>query len=79
MGMIPQYFAKVTIMNIFTAIGQTLNSCVSVLTAAARTTEKTVILVENEVDLLHVGQSIRITSVKSELTSLIHRLPLEQS
>ena len=66
-------------MNIFTAVGHTLSSLVSVLTATARTTEKTVSLVENEVDLLHVEQNIRITSVKSELATLVHQLQLEQS
>jgi len=60
-------------MNVFQAVGQSLNSLVAVLTATARTTEKTVQLVENEVDLLHTEQDIRITSVRAELATLINQ------
>lgn len=65
-------------MNVFQAVGQSLNSLVSVLTATARTTEKTVQLLENEVDLLHTEQNIRITSVRSELATLINQEKLPE-
>ena len=65
-------------MNIFKAIGETLNSIVSVLTAAARTTEKSVHLVENEVDILKEEQNIRISSTRAELATLIQQPQLDQ-
>ena len=58
-------------MNIFTAIGQTLSSSVSVLTAVARTAEKTIHLAENEVDLLKEEQGIRISTIKANHATLI--------
>ena len=66
-------------MNVFQAIGETLNSAVSVLTTAARTTDKTMQLVENEVDMLHSEQDIRISTVRSQLATVIHQEKLEQS
>lgn len=65
-------------MNIFKAIGETLNSFVLVLTAAARTAEKTVILVENEVDILHEEQHIRISETRAELATLVNQPQLEK-
>ena len=65
-------------MNIFKAIGETLNSIVSVLTAAARTTEKSVILLENEVDLLNKEQNIRISSAGAKLAIVNQQAQLEQ-
>jgi hypothetical protein len=66
-------------MNVFQAIGQTLNSFVAVLTAAARTTEKGVQLVENEVDLLKEEQNIRICTARAQLASLPHHQSQVQS
>ncbi len=60
-------------MNLFQAIGQTINSCVSVIITAARTTEKSVQLVENEVDMLHKEQIVRLSLVGSDLTVLPHK------
>ncbi len=63
----------VTEMNIFKAIGETFSSMVGTVVATARTTEKTIQLVENEVDILKEEQNIRTTTIKAELTALIHQ------
>ncbi len=60
-------------MNIFTAIGKILNSFTGAFVAVARTTEKTVELVENEMDNLNLEQQIRLDKVKAE------RIELQQS
>lgn len=65
------------IMNVFKAIGETLAATVGVVTTAARTTEKTVQLVENEVDILHEEQNVRITTTKAQLTALLNQPQLE--
>lgn len=65
-------------MNIFKAIGETLGASVGVLTSVARTTEKSVQLVENEVDILKEEQNIRIATTKAKLGTIIHQPQLEQ-
>lgn len=65
-------------MNIFKAIGETLEATVGVVTTAARTTEKSVQLVENEVDILKEEQNIRVTTTRAKLSTLIHQPQLEQ-
>ncbi len=57
-------------MNLFTAIGKILNSFTGAFVAVARTTEKTVELVENEVDNLSLEQHLRLDAVKAERTEL---------
>ena len=64
-------------MNIFTAIGETLNSSVSILTTVARTSEKSIRLIENEVDLISEEQYIRISRAKSELATIVNQPQLE--
>jgi len=49
-------------MNIFTAVGKTLESLVSIITSVSRTTEDTVLLVEKEVLNLHELQDSRFNS-----------------
>lgn len=56
-------------ISIFDAIGQTLAATVGVFTSTARTAEKTVNLVEKEVDMLHLMQDQRIIDTKAELTA----------
>ena len=50
-------------MNIFTAIGVTLSSATGFITSTARTMEKTVLLVEKEVDSMHDGDVITVKSI----------------
>ena len=78
MGISPKSFAKEIKMNIFTAIGETLNSSVSILTTVARTAEKSVRLVETEVDVLSEEQYLRISTSKAELATVINQQQLEQ-
>ena len=54
-------------IGIFDAIGQTLAATVGVFTSTARTAEKSVNLVEKEVDVLHLMQDKRIADTKQEL------------
>lgn len=64
-------------MNIFKAIGETLEATVGVVTTASRTCEKTVQLAENEVDILKAEQDIRISATRAELATLIHQPQIE--
>ena len=61
--------ASVHSISVFDAIGQTLAATVGVFTSTARTAEKTVNLVEKEVDMLHLMQDQRIIDTKAELTA----------
>jgi len=56
-------------ISIFDAIGQTLAATVGVFTSTARTAEKSVNLVEKEVDMLHLMQDQRILETKADLLS----------
>lgn len=51
-------------MNIFTSIGTVLNSTTGFITSTARTMEKTVLLVEREVDNMHEGDVITVKQIK---------------
>ena len=66
-------------MNIFTATGHILNSYVAVITSSARAIEKTVNLVENEIDLLGEEQNIRISTTRAELVTLLPQKPVGQT
>lgn len=65
-------------MNIFTATGHILNSYVAVFTSSARAIEKTVNLVEKEVDLLGEEQNIRISTARAELATLLPQKAVSQ-
>ena len=65
-------------MNVFKAIGETLDATVGVVTATARTAEKSVKLVESEVDILNAEQGVRINTAKAKLGTIIHQPQLEQ-
>ena len=52
--------------SLWTDIKSTLRSVFGAIVAAARTTEKAVILVENEVDNLNEMQEIRLDMTKAE-------------
>ncbi len=54
----------------FKAIGTTINALTNIIVAASRTTEKTVLLAENEVDMLREEQEQRLTSQRIELNQL---------
>jgi len=58
-------------LSLFDAIGQTLAATVGVFTSTARTAEKTVNLVEKEVDMLHLMQDQRIVETKQELMQAV--------
>ena len=50
-------------MNIFTAVGVIFTSATGFITSTARTMEKTVLLVEKEVDNMHEGDSITVKKI----------------
>ena len=54
-------------------------SATNVIVVLCTTTEKSVQLVEAEVDILKEVQNIRISSTKTELATLISQAQLEQS
>jgi hypothetical protein len=58
----------------FRAIGTTLNALTNIVVALSRTTEKTVMLAENEVDMLHEEQQHRLTTQRIELSTLTAQL-----
>jgi hypothetical protein len=51
-------------MNIFNALGTVINSTTGFITSTARTMEKTVLLVEKEVDNMHEGDVITVKQIK---------------
>lgn len=66
-------------MHVFQAIGLTLNSIVSVVTTTARTADKTISLVELEVDQISAEQSLRLATTRSEAATLIHQEPQKKA
>ncbi len=54
----------------FRSISATINALTNIIVAASRTTEKTVLLAENEVDMLREEQEQRLTSQRIELNQL---------
>jgi len=50
-------------MNIFTTFGVIINSFTGFITSTARTMEKTVLLIEREVDSMHEGDEITVKSI----------------
>jgi hypothetical protein len=50
-------------MNIFKATGVIFSSITGFITSTARTMEKTVLLVEREVDDMHEGETITVKSI----------------
>jgi hypothetical protein len=62
----------------FRAIGATIQAITNIIVALSRTTEKTVQLCENEVDMLQFEQKHRLTSQRMELEALIKQAQLEQ-
>jgi len=54
----------------FRAIGATIQALTNIVVALSRTTEKTVQLAENEVDMLHQEQQHRLTRQRIELSAL---------
>ena len=54
----------------FRAIGATIQALTNIVVALSRTTEKTVQLAENEVDMLNEEQQHRLTRQRIELSSL---------
>jgi len=58
-------------MKIWTNINLVIDSLANTIVAVARTTEKSVILVENEVDGLSVAQQSRIAQEKREFNALL--------
>ena len=54
----------------FKAIGATIQALTNIVVALSRTTEKTVQLAENEVDMLNEEQQHRLTRQRIELSSL---------
>lgn len=62
----------------FRAISTTLNALTNIIVVLSRTTEKTVQLIENEVEMLHEEQQQRLTSQRIELSTLINQAQIEQ-
>jgi hypothetical protein len=58
----------------FKAISTTLQAIANIIVAISRTTEKTVQLAENEVNMLHEEQKYRQTNQRIELSSLTAQL-----
>ena len=50
-------------MNMFNSVGTLITTCVGSITSAARTMEKTVLLVEKEVDSMHEGAEITVKPI----------------
>jgi hypothetical protein len=59
---------------VFKAISSTVQALTNIIVALSRTTEKAVILAENEVDILHEEQHHRITIQRMELSKLAAQL-----
>ncbi len=55
----------------FKAIGATIQAITNIVVAVSRTTEKTVQLAENEVDMLQEEQKYRLTTQRFELSTLM--------
>jgi uncharacterized ferredoxin-like protein len=62
----------------FKAIGATLQALTNIIVALSRTTEKTVQLAENEVDMLQEEQKYRLATQRIELSSLMDQAQLER-
>lgn len=58
-------------MNIFAAIGTTLDSVINVVVSTCRTVDKSIQLVEREVDELTADQQLRIETLRNERLKLI--------
>ena len=58
-------------MQLWTNINTIIDSLTNTVVALARTTEKTVVLVENEVDGLSVAQKSRIEQERKEFNALL--------
>ena len=62
----------------FKAIGSTIQALTNIIVALSRTTEKTVQLAENEVDMLQEEQKYRLATQRIELSSLMNQAQLER-
>ncbi len=61
----------------FRAITTTLHAVTNIIVALSRTAEKTVQLVENEVEMLQEEQQQRLTSHRIELATLVQQHQIE--